>query len=201
MPAGSPHPRRRARLLRLTAVTCATSAVVASVAFATASKPIVISDAGGDVGGELDIARASLRRASDGRLRAVISFAAKVAPKTLLAGSGPPGSACVRIWTARDADPSAMRADRLVCVTARSADELRGGVYEVRDPDSPKRIADASVKLNSSRTRFVIRFTQRSLARPQRIRFSFESTRAGCDRPSCIDTAPDKGVARAFRLR
>jgi hypothetical protein len=94
-----------------------------------------------------------------------------------------------------------MRADRLVCVTARSQDELRGGVYEVRGPDLPRRIADASVKLNSSRTRFVIRFTQSSLARPQRIRFSFEVTRPGCDRPSCVDTAPDAGAVRTFRLR
>jgi hypothetical protein len=201
MPARFPDRWRRARLLRLTGIACATSAVVVSVAFGAVSKPVVVSDAADDVGGELDIARASLRRASDGRLRAVVSFAAEVSPKTLLAGSGPPGSACLRIWTDPDTDPTAMRADRLVCVTARSADELRGGVYEVTGPDLPERVADASVKLNSSRTRFVIRFTQSSLARPRRIRFSFESTRPGCDRPSCIDTAPNAGAVRTFRLR
>lgn len=183
------------------ATVAATGAVAVSVALAAPSKPIVISDPGDDVGGALDLTRVSFQRASDGRLRAVLTFADKVTPKMLLASSGPPGSACLRIWTAADADPQATRPDRLVCTTARAADELRGGVYEVRGAALPRRLADASVKLNSSGRSMVIRFTQSSLARPQRIRFAVESTRPGCERPGCIDTVPDKGAVRTFRLR
>jgi|GEM_PF-1269744 len=201
MAVGSAQHSSRFRLLRATAAACATGAVVVSVAFAAASKPIVLSDPDTDAGGELDITRASLQRAADGRLRAVVSFAAKVTPKALLAGSGPPGSACLRIWTGADADPRATRPDRLVCVTARSADELRGGVYDSAGPGLPKRIADAGVKLNASGRSVVIRFTQSSLARPQRIRFAFESTMPGCERPSCVDTVPDGGAVRTFKLR
>jgi hypothetical protein len=201
MPSGRAPQRSGFRLLRATGAACATGAIVASLAFAAASKPVVLSDPGDDAGGELDITRASLQRASDGRLRAVLSFAAKVTPKTLLAGTGPPGSACLRVWTGPGADPKATRPDRLVCVTARSADELRGGVYEAGGPDLPKRIADAGVKLNASGRSVVIRFTQSSLGRPQRIQFAFESTRPGCERPSCVDTVPDGGAVRAFKLR
>jgi len=98
-------------------------------------------------------------------------------------------------------DPKATRPDRLVCVTARSADALRGGVYDSAGPQLPRRIAGAGVKLNASGRSVVIRFTQSSIARPRRIRFSFESTRPGCERPSCIDTVPDGSAVRTFKLR
>ena len=189
------------RPLTLAAIAGAASALVVSAAFGAASKTRVVSDPGDDVGGPLDLTRASLQRASDGRLRAVVTFAEKVTPKTLLASSGPPGSACLRIWTDPDADPAATAPDRLVCVTARADDELRGGVYEQTGAALPRRRADASVKRNASGRSVVIRFTQSSLGRPQRIRFDVESTRPGCERTSCIDTVPDKGTARTFRLR
>ncbi len=185
MPSPSPRSSVRRRLLAggIGAIICA---VVASASFAATSRTIVISDPGGDVSGPLDLTRVSLQRASDGRLRAVVTFAEKITPKTLLATSGPPGAACLRIWTGRDADPRAMRPDRLVCVTARADDELRGGVYEVSGSALPERLADASVKLIPSGRSVVVRF---------------ESTRAGCERPSCIDTVPGKGATRSFRLR
>lgn len=188
------------RLLTVAAVVAACAVVVSLAPAAPSPKAIVISDAD-DVGGPLDLTRASLQRASDGRLRAVVTFAEKVTPSTLLASSGPPGSACLRIWTAADADPQAMRPDRLVCITARAADELRGGVYEVSGAGLPRRLAAASVKRASSGRSVVIRFPQSTLGRPPRIRVAFESTRPGCARPSCIDSAPDRGAARAFRLR
>ncbi|HVF78135.1 MAG TPA: hypothetical protein VNA28_07540 [Solirubrobacteraceae bacterium] len=191
----------RTRLLTVAGLGGAVCAVIASVAFAAASPTVVISDPDADVAGPLDLTRASLQRASDGRLRAVVTFREKVTPKTLLASSGPPGSACVRIWTPVDSDPTAMAPDRLVCITARSADELRGGVFDTTDAGLPKRIADASVKRNSSGRSVVIRFTQSSLGRPERARFAVESTRPGCERVSCIDTAPDAGATRTFRLR
>lgn len=191
----------RTRRFTVAAIATAICGLVVGVAFGAPSKTLVVGDAGNDVSGPLDLTRVSLQRGADGRLRAVVTFAEKLTPKTLLATSGPPGSACLRIWTNPDADPRAMRPDRLACVTARSEDELRGGVYEVTGTDLPKRLVDASVKRNASGRSIVIRFTQSSLGRPQRIRFAAESTRPGCERPSCIDTAPDKGAVRAFRLR
>ena len=188
-------------MLAIAAIGVATGAVAVSVAPAAPSSTVVIADPGDDTGGALDLTRASLQRASDGRMRAALSFAAKVTPQMLLAGSGPPGSACLRIWTRAGVDPEATRPDRLVCATARADDELRGGVYEVTGAALPERLAEASVKLNESGRSMVIRFTQSSLGRPQRIRFAAESTRPGCERPSCIDTAPDEGAVRTFRLR
>lgn len=179
----------------------ALSAIIATGALAAASKTIVITDPRGDVGGAVDLTRVSLQRTADGRLRAALSFAAKFSPKTLLAGTGPPGSACVRIWTDADADPASMRPNRLACVTARTDDELRGGVYEVTGAQLPKRVANASVKQTASGQSIVLRFTQTSIGRPQRFRFAVEATRPGCVRVRCIDTLPDGGTARTFRLR
>jgi hypothetical protein len=192
---------RAARILAAVACAAAPGAIVVSAALATSSKPIVLADARGDVSGALDLTRVSLQRASDGRLRAALSFAGKLTPKALLAGSGPPGSACLRIWTGSQADPGAMRPDRLACVTARSDDEFRGGVYETPGAALPKRVAGASVKLTASGTSLILRFTQSSIGRPQRLRFAAESTRPGCERPACIDTVPAGGAPRAFRLR
>lgn len=191
----------RPRLFTVAGFAALGCALAATVAFAAASKTLVVADADNDVSGPLDLTRVSLQRGADGRLRAVVTFAEKVTPKTLLATSGPPGSACLRIWTNPEADPQAMRPDRLACVTARSEDELRGGVYEATGADLPRRLVDASVKRNASGRSIVIRFTQSSLGRPERIRFAAESTRPGCERPSCIDTAPGKGAVRTFRLR
>ena len=189
------------RLLTASGVAAAIAALVVSAAPAATSKTVVITDAREDVSGPLDLRRVSLQRASDGRMRAALSFTEKLTPKALLTGSGPPGSACIRIWTGADADPASMRPDRLVCVTARSDDEFRGGVYEATGAGLPERIAGASVKITGSRTTIVLRFAQSSIGRPQRFRFAAESTRPRCERATCIDTAPGGGRARMFRLR
>lgn len=190
------------RLLVTGAAMAALASLVVSAALAATSKTIVLSDERGDVSGVLDLTRVSLQRASDGRLRAALSFAARVTPQAMLAGSGPPGSACVRIWTAAGADPTSMAPDRLACVTARSGDEFRGGVYESAGSALPKRVANASVKATASGKSVVMRFTQSSIGRPRRFRFSVESTRPGCERPACIDTATAaRGATRTFRLR
>ncbi len=201
MADGIERTQRRAWLLAAVGLGAAGGAVAVPAALAAPSRPIAISDPAADVSGALDITRVALQRAADGRLRASISFAAKLTPRTLLAASGPPGSACVRIWTDAGVDPAVTRADRLVCVTARSARAFRGGVYEVVNPGLPTRVADASTKLSSSGRSLALRFAQSSLGRPQRIRFAFESTRPGCALVSCIDSAPDGGKARTFRLR
>jgi hypothetical protein len=134
-------------------------------------------------------------------VRAVLTFAAKVAAGTLLASSGPPGSACLRIWTDPEADPAATRPDRLVCVTARSARRLRAGVFDQRDAGLPRRVGPASVKASASGRSIAVRFSQSSLGRPAVIRFGAEATPPGCDRPACVDTVPDGGAVRRFRLR
>ena len=189
------------RLLTASACVAAIAAVAVSAAPAATSKTAVIIDARGDVTGPLDLRRVSLQRASDGRLRAALSFTDTLTPKALLAGSGPPGSACIRIWTREDADPASMRPDRLACVTARADDEFRGGVYDATRAGLPQRIAGASVKITASGTTIVLRFTQSAIQRPQRFRFAAESTRPGCERATCIDAAPAGGRARMFRLR
>jgi hypothetical protein len=201
MPAAAPRSRARARRFIVVAIAAAAFALLVAAAFGAVSKKVVITDPPGDAAGALDLTRASLQRAPDGRLRAVLRFAGPVTGTALLAGSGPPGSVCLRIWTAADADPTAMRPDRLVCATARSQDELRAGVYEVTGPALPKRLADASVKISVSRQIMVLRFAQSSIGRPARIRFAIESTKPGCERPGCLDTVPDRGRTRVFRLR
>lgn len=185
------------------ALTAGVLALAAALAVAAAppSKPVVLADETADVSGPLDIQRTSLSRASDGRLRAVITFAAKVTAQALLAKTGPPGSACLRIWTAADADPKAMRPDRLVCVTAGEDEKLRAGVFEQRDAGLPRRAGSASVTANASGRSFVVRVAQSALGRPAVIRFAVESTRPGCARVSCVDTVPDGGATRRFRLR
>jgi hypothetical protein len=196
-----PEQRRRRRLLRAGGLVAAVVPLTVAGAFAAASRPVAIPDAANDVSGPLDLLRVALHRSSDGHLRAVLTFAGTISPQALLANSGPPGSACLRIWTDPEADPRAMRPDRLVCVTARSEDELRGGVYQQRGPGLPRRVASPQVRANASRRAFVMRISQSSLGRPATIRFAGETTRAGCDSTACIDTAPDAGRVRRFRLR
>jgi len=182
-------------------LTAAIAAFGASVALAATSKPAQFSDPKGDVSGALDVQRVSLRRASDGRLRAVITIASKVTPSTMLARTGPPGSVCLKVWTEADADPAASVPDRLVCITARTRDALRASVFEQAEPGLPRRTGSASVRLNKSSRSLLLRISQSSLGRPSLIRFAVESTRPGCERVSCVDESPDKGAVRRFRLR
>ena len=191
----------RGRLLRVGAVSIAAASAGIGVAIAATSKPVVLSDAREDVAGALDLQRASLSLASDGRLRVVVTFVGKVDPEALLAGSGPPGSVCLKVWTDEDADPDAMAPDRLVCVTAQSDDKLRASVFEQDDPGLPRRVGSAAVGQNKSKRSLVVRIAQSALGRPELLRFAIESTRPGCARVSCIDALPDKGAVRRFRIR
>jgi hypothetical protein len=179
----------------------AAAGLTVAVAFAAPSKTVTLADPKADVTGALDLQRTSLNLASDGRLRAVVTLVGKLEPQAMLADSGPPGSICVKIWTAKDADPAAMRADRLVCVTAKSKDELRASVLSQTTAGLPVAVGTASVKVNKSKRSIVVRISQSSLGRPELIRFAFESTRPGCERVSCVDQSPDKGAVRRFRIR
>lgn len=198
-PDRAPPARARRRLLACGGLAAAVVSLAVAAALAAPSEPLSIADT--TEGGPLDIQRAQLSRAKDGRLRARLTFVAKITPKTLLAPGGPPGSACLRIWTAPDADPTAMRPDRLVCVSARSDDEIRGSVYQQVGPGLPKRVADAAAKVSPSGRSLIIRVSQSALGRPRLIRIAAESTRPGCERVSCIDSAPNDGSTRRFRLR
>jgi len=191
----------RSRHLTVAGLTAAVTTLAVAGAFAAASKTVSVLDATDDVNGALDLQGASLKRASDGRLRAVVTLAGKVDPRAMLAGSGPPGSVCLKVWTDDDADPATTPPDRLVCVTPRTKDELRASVYEQDASGLPALLGSASVRVNKSSRSLVVRVRQSLLGRPDRIRFAFESTRPGCERVSCIDAAPDKGAVRRFRLR
>jgi hypothetical protein len=192
--------RSRLRALVLAAVSAtALSFAVASV-LAAPSKPVFVRDAKGDVSGKLDLQRLKLSLANE-RLRAVVTFAGRVAPADLFVKQGPPGSICLRVWTAANADPAASRPDRLVCVTARTKKRLRATVLRQDDPGPPERVARASVAASKSGRSLVVAIAPRALGRPARIRYALESTRAGCELSSCIDTAPAAPKTRRFRLR
>jgi hypothetical protein len=182
-------------------LTVATAPLAVAVALAAPSKSLTIVDTTQDTKSPLDILSARLSRSQDGRLRAIVSFTTTITPKTLLAPGGTPGSACLRIWTAADADPKATRPDLLVCATARSENDLRGGVYEQTGPGLPRRIANASAKVNRTGRSVVIRVSQSALGRPKLIRVAVETTRPGCEHISCMDVVPDHGSTRRFRLR
>jgi hypothetical protein len=199
--AGEQQGWQRRHLARVGVLTMAAVPLAGAAALAATPRPVVIQDAANDVGGPLDLQSAALHRSSDGRLRAILTFVGTVSAKALLASAGPPGSVCLRVWTDPAADPRATRPDRLVCVTARSEDELRAGVFQQRGGGLPRRVASSSVRTNKSGRSFVVRITQSSLGRPASIRFAVESTRPGCELTACIDTAPEAGHVRRFRLR
>lgn len=180
---------------------CLASLALAGAAAAKITAPVTLPDARGDVKGALDMQRVSLRRAADGRLRLSVTLAAAIKPRDLLAGTGPPGSICLKLWTADGADPTATRADRLVCITARSTDELRASVLEQLAPGLPKRVNSASVKLAKGGRSLILRVNQSAIGQPKSLLFAVESTRPGCIRVSCIDTVPDAPATRAFSLR
>lgn len=193
--------RMRARPVIVAAIATASAAAVVGAAVAATSKTVHVVDDKDDVSGALDIQRATLKRARDGRLRAVITLASKASPRMLLAGSGPPGSVCLKIWTDPDADPQTTPPDRLVCVTARKRDELRASVFKQSEPGLPERVRSSSVRMSRSGRSIIVLFAQSSLGRPRLIRFAVESTRPGCGRVSCIDEAPKGGAVRRFRTR
>jgi hypothetical protein len=154
----------------------------------TASKKaVVVTDGNDAAGGVIDITRVSLGAASKSRLRLNIRAAASWEERDLLASSGPPGSICLKLWT--KSDPPDETPNYLVCVTSTKDENLRGTVLRERANQLPKRVARATVdKSNRSVT---LMFKQRSVGSPSMIRFSAESTRAGCKKVTCVDVAPN----------
>jgi hypothetical protein len=192
--------RRLPAALGAVAVACA--AGVPAVA-AQRGEPVVVRDGRDARSGVTDLTRAQLGRASDGRLRGALTLAAAWRVADLLAEAdaeppAPPGSLCLRLWTA--GSTRGTPADYLVCVTADARGErLRGVVLREAD-DGLVRVASAAVSRTSART-VSVRFAQSAIGRPARVRFAAETTRPGCVRTSCVDTAPDAPRTATLVLR
>jgi hypothetical protein len=188
---------RRPRRL-LAGALAGTIAVGAAAALAATPAPQSATDAKGDVRGTLDLTRVSVARSADGRLRASITLAAAWDAGALKADSGPPGSICLKTWTtsvAPDTTP-----DYLVCVTADAQGNLRGSVLHERANKLPERTAGADVSRPTART-VTLRFSQTALGQPATLSVGAETTRPGCPRVTCIDTAPDAPKTLTLKLR
>jgi len=158
-----------------------------------------VRDPADGAGGELDLVRVALGRGADGRLRGSLSMSSEWAASDLAAKSGPPGTVCLRLWTTtapKDSPP-----DYLVCATA-SADgkTLKASVMRERANDLPQRVAPASVSRPTKRS-ITLRFSQTSVGRPAKLAFGGETTKAGCARTNCVDTAPDAPATATVKLR
>jgi hypothetical protein len=192
------RPSRRARRALLAAGACALALAAVAPAAQTPS-PTVVKDAKGDVSAAPDLTRAQLGLASDRRVRAAITLADGWQPKDLMANEGPPGSICVRLWTVTK--PGAAPPDFLVCATAREDGEtMRGSVFKSAPGGALTKVAPAIVGRTSDRT-MTLRFSQTVIGRPATIQFIAEATKPGCDRVSCVDTAPDAPKTATFKVR
>ena len=204
-PGGAPsglarHPVRvrRSAINRALIAAGAIALCLAGLAPAAPGRYLVVRDAD-DTAGRLDLTRVSFGRAPDGRLRAGFTMASTWDSDDLVAASGPPGSICLRLWATGPAGSTPP--DYLVCVTARpEGRRLSASVMREREGGPPERVADAAVG-RASRRSVVVRFAQTAVGRPAVLRFAAETTRAGCRRLSCIDTAPDAPATRRLVLR
>jgi hypothetical protein len=187
---------RTATLLPAGAV-AALVGLAATAGAASAPKPVTTADAKGDVHSTLDLTRVAVGRGVDGRLRASLTLAAAWEPKDLVAKSGPPGSICVKVWTV-NVPPDAVP-DYLVCATTDADGALRGSVLHDRANRLPERVSGAAVSRPSGRT-VTLRFSQSAIGRPAKLAAQGETTRPGCPRVSCIDTAPDAPKTLALTL-
>ncbi|HEX2015916.1 MAG TPA: hypothetical protein VGN69_04415 [Solirubrobacteraceae bacterium] len=170
----------------------ATAAVAAKARQAPALRPdIVISEAHDTTHTRLDLRRVAFGLAPDHRLRARISMFSAWANSDLFAGSGPPGSVCLRLWSSGHA-PLAP-ADYLVCATvAPDAKTLHGEVLANRR-GLARRVASANVVRPTPRS-VILRFGQSAVGRPARLSFAVESTVPGCVTASCVDVLPEGRV-------
>ncbi|MDX6726040.1 MAG: hypothetical protein QOK49_845 [Baekduia sp.] len=188
---------RRPRRL-LAGALAGTLAVGAAAGLAATPVPQSATDAKGDVRSTLDLTRVSVARSADGRLRASITLAGAWDAAALKDDNGPPGSICLKAWTT--SVPPDTTPDYLVCVTADAKGDLRGSVLHERANKLPERTAGAAVSRPSART-VTVRFSQTALGRPATLSVAAETTRAGCPRITCIDTAPDAPKTLTLKLR
>jgi hypothetical protein len=173
--------------------------LAASARAADAPSPTVVKDARDAVTAAPDITRVQLGLSSDRRVRVAVTLVVGWVARDLLAGDGPPGSICVRLWT--ETKPGAAPPDYLACATPRQDGEtMRGSVFATEAGEGQRRVASAIVGRTSDRT-VTLRFSQSAVGRPRTIRFAAEATKPGCTRVSCVDTAPDAPKTATFRVR
>jgi hypothetical protein len=183
----------------LLAAGAALLALAAAAPAAETPSPVVVKDPKDAVAGAPDLTRAQLGLASDRRVRFALTLAAPWQPKDLIAGEGPPGSLCVRLWTVTK--PGTTPPDYLVCATTRADGEtMRGTVFKTAAGEQMTRAGVAIVGRTSDRT-MTLRFSQTVVGRPKTINFIAEATKPGCMRVSCVDTVPEAPKTTTFRLR
>jgi hypothetical protein len=187
-----------ARPLTMALAVAALAGASSAAALAAAPKPQAATDAKGDVRSSLDLTRVSISRSSDGRLRASMTLAAAWDAEDLLAGSGPPGSVCLKAWTTTA--PPDTTPDYLVCATSDADGALRGSILKARANKLPERTGGADVTRPSDRT-VTLRFSQTAIGKPATLYAAAEATRPGCIRGSCVDLAPDAPKTLTLKLR
>jgi hypothetical protein len=175
----------------------AAAAVVRPTAQATPPAAVVVRDPV-DTAGGLDLTRVQFGRAPDGRLRAALTLAAPWRMRDLPADEGPPGSLCLRMWTAPVRSPRFP--DRLLCITADEGGRHMNGSVFVERGGVLQRVAGAALARSSART-VVARFSQSAIGRPDSVQFAAEATSPGCSRPACVDTAPNAPTVAMLTLR
>jgi hypothetical protein len=190
--------RRPISILAAGGLLAAIAAGAAVAPAATAPKPVAAPDPKGDVRSPLDLTRVAVARGVDGRLRASLTLAAAWDADALKAAGGPPGSVCLKTWTV--SKPPDAVPDYLVCATVGKDGDLRGSVLHERANKLPERVAAAQVTRPSERT-VTLRFSQSAIGSPATVQAAAETTRPGCPRASCIDTAPDAPATLVLKLR
>src|SRR3954465_4588392 len=197
-PPARDRPRRPcARRLAAAAAMGACALAAAAAAPARAAGAVGV---GGPVhpAGGFDLTRVRLSRAADGRLRAALTLSAPWRMRDLPADDGPPGSLCLRMWTTTRA-PGTFP-DFLLCVTADARGRHMQGDLMVERDGMFERITTVALARTSLRT-VVARFSQSAIRRPPSVRFAGEATAPGCDRPACVDTAPNAPTLATLTLR
>jgi hypothetical protein len=196
-PAEDRRRRPRARRLAAAAAIAVCALAAAGSAPAATGDAVVVPDPV-DTAGGLDLTRVQLGRSPDGRLRAALTLAAPWRMRDLPADDGPPGSLCLRMWTATT-DPGTFP-DHLLCITADARGRhMRGSLLVERD-GALQRVTAVALARSSLRT-VVARFSQSAIGRPATVRFAAEATPPGCPRPACVDTAPNAPTLATLTLR
>jgi hypothetical protein len=194
---GRMRPSARTRRLAAAAAAAACALAAAPAAPGQTDTTAVVRDPV-DTAGGLDLTRVQLGRAPDGRLRATLTLAAPWRMRDLPADEGPPGSLCLRMWTTTRA-PGTFP-DHLLCVTADARGRHLHGDLMVERDGTLQRERTVALARSSLRT-VVARFPQSAIGRPDSVRFAGEATPPGCDRPACVDTAPNAPGVATLTLR
>ena len=191
------RPPARDRRLAAAAAAVACALGMAAAAPAQTGDAVVVRDPV-DTAGGFDLTRVQLGRAADGRLRAALTLSEPWRMRDLPADHGPPGSLCLRMWTTTRAP--ATFPDFLLCITSDARGRHMQGDLMVERNGALERITTVALARTSLRT-VVARFSQSAIRRPATVRFAGEATAPGCDRPACVDTAPNAPGLATLTLR